>query len=538
MRILYLAILPLLTLSAQPFPDAAALLQRSGNALKTYNSFEYTEVMSGGPAGMETSMLHQGTSSGKTRMVQRIGDVDGLMIVSDGRDMWMYVGMMKRYMKMPMDPGLMGEWAGGGGITPAGQTYENAKVSRSEVLDVDGEPHDCWVVESRTRELAVAGATAKGGITTRWIDKISSIEFKSVVTTSVQVAGNKEPIETKMTISRHGYKFNPPLDDSLFVFTPPAGATETDELFPGMKAIFSKTEAAPAPVPAAAPAAVAQEPQAFVPSLKPVERVEAVRPQGIAEGARAAVELLVTIDPAGGVVKAEALTGAEPLRKSAVDAVMQWRFHPVIRNGAPIFAYTQANVDFTDYSKPIKPELPDMHETMVVAERAAALEQRFPRTPEQELADLEQDLGSGAEAEGSFVLPRLAKAALKANALDKASDYATRLLRVPAADGNYGQAVHDGHMVLGMIALRKGDVLQAKRDLAESANIKGSPTLDSFGPNMLLAKALLERGEHEAVLEYFESCRSFWTMGAKQLDAWTATVRSGGVPLFGANLVY
>ena len=49
---------------------------------------------------------------------------------------------------------------------------------------------------------------------------------------------------------------------------------------------------------------------------------------------------------------------------------------------------------------------------------------------------------------------------------------------------------------------------------------------------------LLERGEHEAVLEYFESCRSFWTMGARQLDAWTATVRGGGIPAFGANLAY
>src|ERR1700733_6909637 len=187
MRILSLAIVPLLTLSGQPFPNAAALLERSDNALKTYNSFEYTEVMSGGPAGMETSMLHQGTISGKMRMVQKIGDVDGLMIVSDGREMWMYMGMMKRYMKMPMDPGLIGEWTGGGGITPAGQTYENAKVTRSKALDVDGEPHDCWVVESRTRELAIAGATAKGGVTTRWIDKVSSIEFKSVVATSVQV---------------------------------------------------------------------------------------------------------------------------------------------------------------------------------------------------------------------------------------------------------------------------------------------------------------------------------------------------------------
>lgn len=51
MRLSYLAAFTLLTLSAQPFPVGAALLQRSGNALKSYSTFEYTEVMSGGPAG-------------------------------------------------------------------------------------------------------------------------------------------------------------------------------------------------------------------------------------------------------------------------------------------------------------------------------------------------------------------------------------------------------------------------------------------------------------------------------------------------------
>ncbi len=55
---------------------------------------------------------------------------------------------------------------------------------------------------------------------------------------------------------------------------------------------------------------------------------------------------------------------------------------------------------------------------------------------------------------------------------------------------------------------------------------------------MLLAKALIEKGERDAVVEYFNSCRSFWTMGASQLDTWTATVRGGGMPAFGANLVY
>jgi hypothetical protein len=208
----------------------------------------------------------------------------------------------------------------------------------------------------------------------------------------------------------------------------------------------------------------------------------------------------------------------------------------VIRNGVPVFAYTQTTVNFTDFSKPVKPVLPDMHDEMAVLNRINALVERFPRTPQQELADLEQDLGTGEER--SFALPQLAKAALKADALDRAAAYANDLLRSSSADPIYGQAVHDGNLVLGMIALRHGDVPQARRYLLESAKTKGSPTLDSFGPNMLLAKALLEKGERDAVLEYFESCRSFWTMGAAQLDAWAATVRGGGMPSFGANLVY
>ena len=301
MRILYLAMIPLLTLSAQTFPDGAALLQQSANALKTYSTFEFTEVMSGGPAGMETSTLHQGTSSGKTRVAQKIGDMDGLLIVSDGRSMWMYMGMLKRYMKMPMEPSLMGAWAGGNETTPAGQTNENAKVIRSETLEVDGDAHDCWVVESRTGEISTAVGKLKGGVTTRWIDKISSLEFKTVIANSVQPAGGKEPVETNATVSRRGYKFNLPLDDALFVFTPPPGVTETDELFPGMKAVFSKSEAEPAHS-EAAPMPMANEPKAFVPNLTPVERVEAVRPKEMAEGVRAEVEFLVTIDPAGCLV--------------------------------------------------------------------------------------------------------------------------------------------------------------------------------------------------------------------------------------------
>jgi hypothetical protein len=53
---------------------------------------------------------------------------------------------------------------------------------------------------------------------------------------------------------------------------------------------------------------------------------------------------------------------------------------------------------------------------------------------------------------------------------------------------------------------------------------------------MALAKELLEKGEPEIVLEYFELCSKFWRNG--KLDQWTNEVRKGNDPDFGANLVY
>jgi hypothetical protein len=55
---------------------------------------------------------------------------------------------------------------------------------------------------------------------------------------------------------------------------------------------------------------------------------------------------------------------------------------------------------------------------------------------------------------------------------------------------------------------------------------------------MTLAKDLLERGERDAVLAYFEACRVFWKMGGKSLDTCRQEVEAGRIPNFGANLRY
>lgn len=103
---------------------------------------------------------------------------------------------------------------------------------------------------------------------------------------------------------------------------------------------------------------------------------------------------------------------------------------------------------------------------------------------------------------------------------------------------NAGNALHDGYMVRGLVTLRNGNVQGAARDLIEAGKTSGSPQLNSFGPNMTLASGLLEKGERDAVVEYLTLCRKFWTMGSSKLDTWIATIRSGGKPDFGPNLVY
>jgi hypothetical protein len=55
---------------------------------------------------------------------------------------------------------------------------------------------------------------------------------------------------------------------------------------------------------------------------------------------------------------------------------------------------------------------------------------------------------------------------------------------------------------------------------------------------MTLAKELLEWGQVETVLEYFNRCGKFWKGDRGKLEEWSKLVKAGKVPDFGANLSY
>ena len=160
----------------------------------------------------------------------------------------------------------------------------------------------------------------------------------------------------------------------------------------------------------------------------------------------------------------------------------------------------------------------------------------------QALMEFEKAQAADPEATSKFArLDELAKSAFAAGEIEKASRYATDLLAQAQKyphDWNYGNVIHHGNNVLGRVALKQGDVKEADQYLLKAGETPGSPQLQSFGPNMSLAKDLLEAGEKDTVLRYFELCRKFWGMGAKNLNTWADEVKAGKIPSFGANLTY
>ncbi len=133
------------------------------------------------------------------------------------------------------------------------------------------------------------------------------------------------------------------------------------------------------------------------------------------------------------------------------------------------------------------------------------------------------------------MLDEATKYAIEAGENAKAEQYATELLASAEKnqnDWNYGNALNIGNVILGRVALQRGDMAGAREHLLAAGNVAGSPQLDSFGPDMSLAKELFAKGDRDTVLAYLQSCGKFWKMGADKLQKWIAIIKGGGTPDF------
>ena len=133
--------------------------------------------------------------------------------------------------------------------------------------------------------------------------------------------------------------------------------------------------------------------------------------------------------------------------------------------------------------------VPDPGRKAAARKALTEFEAGYRLTPEPERAKL--------RPEGRHLYEHMAVTAMACEDLAKAGEYAEKLLataRPEKDDWNYGNAVFEAHTILGRVALSRDDIRGAERHLLESGRTPGSPQLNSFGPNMILADRLLERG--------------------------------------------
>jgi tetratricopeptide (TPR) repeat protein len=114
----------------------------------------------------------------------------------------------------------------------------------------------------------------------------------------------------------------------------------------------------------------------------------------------------------------------------------------------------------------------------------------------------------------------------------KAQKYAEELSLTDDAE-----LAHHGNVLLGRLALKNGNVEEAKKRLLAAGKSR-SPALWTFGPNMSLALELLQKGEQDVVLQYFDECQEFWKSGSGKLEQWRQAVHQGRIPEFGGNLLF
>jgi tetratricopeptide (TPR) repeat protein len=167
--------------------------------------------------------------------------------------------------------------------------------------------------------------------------------------------------------------------------------------------------------------------------------------------------------------------------------------------------------------------------------------QKAMTAQEEILSNLEKSLPSDPQAR-FFKLSEVAAAAYDAGDYDKAETYANELLSDASqyrTNWNYGNAIFHGNLILGLVALKRdNNVSQADSYLLAAGRTPGSPQLNSFGPNMSLAKDLLAAGEQDTVLDFLDECGKFWKADFSKLSEWKKTIQSGETPNFAPNLNY
>ncbi|HML18285.1 MAG TPA: redoxin family protein [Bryobacteraceae bacterium] len=225
--------------AAQPLPDAQTLFERAQQISKSFHSLQFvaenvTETpFPGAPMNVTTETQSAYLNPGKTRMEVKAPGVT-FLDVSDGETTWVYNSMAKQYVKIAAAQGPEAVMAAIGVKLPDPSSVKvTYKTTGDQAIEIDGEKHDCWVVEAQIGEMTLpssdkAPPKMTGATMTYWIDKQIGIDFQMTMAMKMAIGGKELVMHQKTT--KKSVKIDQPLAESLFVFTPPPDAKEVKEL--------------------------------------------------------------------------------------------------------------------------------------------------------------------------------------------------------------------------------------------------------------------------------------------------------------------
>lgn len=208
-----------------------------------------------------------------------------------------------------------------------------------------------------------------------------------------------------------------------------------------------------------------------------------------------------------------------------------------LRNASRFFQFDDAELaeELRQRGAALEPSNPWWPRAIAEARMRAARRSETDRIrlAHEALAAYEVALALTPATKHHTLLPALAAAAVEAAELTRASEAAEQVLGLVATAPGWsqGQLVHTGHVVLGRVALARDDVPGTCIHLAAAGATPGGPALNTFGPDLVLAAALLARGERAAVVAYLEACKAFWKYDHGALARWQARIARGETPM-------
>jgi thiol-disulfide isomerase/thioredoxin len=238
-------------------PDPRELLKQSADAIKQFKTYQLESVialdMHGGPFSEKLDLPSSISVRRPDKLrIESSSKAGAITIVGDGQHTWIYLSTVKKYIKRDAAESPEASVINAGvlpkNLPDLNQSIKSVKITGEQTIDVGGVKTPCWVVETVYDKIPLPEQEVliREAVQTTWITKDHRLNLQSTFAATINLPGVDEPVEMTQSTHTTRVRLNVDLPDSLFSFTPPAGAKQTEDwTLPGMNK--PELEGKPAP---------------------------------------------------------------------------------------------------------------------------------------------------------------------------------------------------------------------------------------------------------------------------------------------------